>query len=177
MIGGTSSVTSFSKLVAYAGRFNNLSPIIARMNNPSPSLTNVNLDAPLMGPATGPLYYVPSPVRLTQSHGYPPTRTGGVPHIGTSKIPPSPPPPPYRTNPRMHPPNGRAQHRRVKHLAQVENRGEYLDNFLPQGMERPNPPHARLNVQGGGTGKRLGSLQRKQLAKKMEICNIGENSW
>ena len=43
----STSVTSSSKLGAYAGRFNNLS--LARMNNPSPSLINVYLDTPLVG--------------------------------------------------------------------------------------------------------------------------------
>ena len=54
-IRGNLSDNSFSKLGAYAGRFDNLSPSIARTNNPSPSLTNVYLDTPPVGPTTDPL--------------------------------------------------------------------------------------------------------------------------
>ena len=72
----------------------------------------------------------------------------------------------------MHPPIGRAQPRRVTHFSRVEKRGESLENFLPQVMERPNPPHARLWAQGGGAGKQLGSLQRKQQAIK-KIATLG----
>ena len=88
---GNSSVTKFSKLGAYTGIFNNLSPSIARMRNTSPSLTNFYLDTPLVGPTMERLEYAPSPGRLGQPHSYPLTRTGGVPHTGASKSPPPPP--------------------------------------------------------------------------------------
>ena len=47
LFSGGTSVTSFSKLGSYVGRYNNL--IIARMNKPSPNLTNVYLDTPIVG--------------------------------------------------------------------------------------------------------------------------------
>ena len=82
------SVTILSKLGAYTGRFNNLSPCIARMNNHIPSLTNVYLNTTLMGPMPDTLEYVPLTGRLGQPHGYTSTRTGGVTHTGAPKRPP-----------------------------------------------------------------------------------------
>ena len=57
--GGNLSDNRFSKLGAYAGRFDNIIPSIARMNNPSPSLTNVYIDTPTVGPTLDPLEYAP----------------------------------------------------------------------------------------------------------------------
>ena len=57
--GGNISINRFSKLGAYAGRFDYLSPIITRMNNPRPSLTTVYLDTPPVGPTPDSLEYAP----------------------------------------------------------------------------------------------------------------------
>ena len=88
-LSGSTSVNSFIKLGAYAGRFNHIN--LARMNNPSPNLTTVYLDTPLVGLTPEPLDYVPLLGRLEQPCGYPPTRTGGVPHTGAPKSPPPSP--------------------------------------------------------------------------------------
>ena len=61
-LSGGTSVNSFSKLGAYADRFNHIN--LSRMNNLSPNLTTVYLDTPLVGPTPDPLEYVPSPGRL-----------------------------------------------------------------------------------------------------------------
>ena len=63
------SVTSLSKLRAYAGRFNNLS--LARMNNPRPNLINVYLDTPLVVPTPEPLEYAPHQAALSILVGIP----------------------------------------------------------------------------------------------------------
>ena len=60
-LGGGTSVTIFSKLVAYARRFNTLSPSIESMNNPSSRLTNVYLNTHIVGPTPDPLDYVHLP--------------------------------------------------------------------------------------------------------------------
>ena len=88
--GGSLSINSFIKLCTYAGIFDNIIPSIVRMNNPIPSLTNVYLDTPLVVPTPDPLEYAPPPGRLSQTHGYPQTRTGGVLQTGASKILPPP---------------------------------------------------------------------------------------
>ena len=103
-----------------------------------------------MGPTPDPLEYAPFPGRLGHPLGYLLTRTGGVPHIGSPKSPSPPPPLPYRTHLLIHLPTGRAQPRRVTHLAQVENRGLSLGNFPPQGLERPAPPPRTPTCTGGG---------------------------
>ena len=103
-----------------------------------------------MGPTPDPLEYAPFPGRLGHPLGYLLTRTGGVPHIGSPKSPSPPPPLPYRTHLLIHLPTGRAQPRRVTHLAQVENRGLSLGNFPPQGLERPAPPTYTYMHRGGG---------------------------
>ena len=73
-ITGTLSVTSSLNLGAYAGRLDNLN--LAGINNPSPNLTTTYLDIPLVCPTPEPLEYVPSPGRLRQPSGYPPSSTG-----------------------------------------------------------------------------------------------------
>ena len=80
MSGGT-SVNSSLNLGDYAGRLDNLN--LAGINNPSPNLTTVYLDTPLVGPTPEPLEYVPSPGRLGQPSGYPPSSTG--PHSGSAR--------------------------------------------------------------------------------------------
>ena len=69
VLSDSTSLTSFSKLGDYAGRFNNNN--LARMNNPSPNLTNVCLDTPLVGPTPEPLDCAPLPVCLGKPHRYP----------------------------------------------------------------------------------------------------------
>ena len=71
---GVNSVNSSFKLVAYAGRLDNLN--LAGINNPSPNLTTVYIDTPLVGPTPDPLEYIPLPGRLRQPSGYPPGSTG-----------------------------------------------------------------------------------------------------
>ena len=88
---GPSSVTSSIKLGAYAGRLDNLN--LAGINNPIPNLTTVYLDTPLVGPTPEPPEYVPSPGRLGQPSGYPPSSAGGGLYNGGSRRrPPSPTP-------------------------------------------------------------------------------------
>ena len=106
---GNSSVLSGTKIGAYAGRLANIN--LSEINNPSPNLTTVYLDTPLVGPTPEPVKYVPSPGRLGQPSGYPPTSTG--PSIGGFRSPPPPPLPPYHTHPQMNPPTGPSQPRRV----------------------------------------------------------------
>ena len=88
------SVNSSIKLGAYAGILDNLN--LAGINNPSPNLTTVYLDTPLVGPTPETLEYVPSPGRLGQPSGYPPsiTRTS----IGGARRRPPPP-----SSPLQHP--------------------------------------------------------------------------
>ena len=107
--GGNSSIHINIKLGAYSGRLANLN--LAGINNPSPNLTTVYVDTPLVGPTPEPLEYTPSSGHLGQPSGYPPTITGA--YIGASRRSLPPPTPPYSTHPRMHPPTGRAQPRRV----------------------------------------------------------------
>ena len=158
--GGNSSVHSSIKLCAYAGRLANLN--LSGINSQSHNLTTVYLYTPLVGPKLDPLEYIPSPIRLGQPSGYPPTSTGA--YIGGSRRLPSPPPLPYHTHPRMHPSTVRAQPRRVMQPATgheicfetLATRGEPLAKFWPQSSERPNPlTHAYGHR--GGSGKQLGS--------------------
>ena len=106
---GDSSVHSRLKLGTYAGRLANLN--LSGNINPSPNLSTAYLDTPLVGPTPEPLQYIRSPGRLGQPSGYPPISTGT--YIGGARIRPPPPPPPYNTHPRMNPPTGWAQPRRV----------------------------------------------------------------
>ena len=153
MSGGT-SVNSSIELGAYTGRLDYL--ILSGINKPNPNLTTVYLDTPLVGPTPEPLEYVPSPGRLGQPSGYPPSRTGT--YIGGARRRPPPPPPPYNTHLRMHPPTGRAQPCRVLHATGHDKknqnsapRGEPLAKICPQGLERPNPhTHAYRHRGGGG---------------------------
>ena len=71
---GGNSVTSSLNLGAYAGRLDHIN--LAGIKNPSPNLTAVYLDTPLVGPTPESLEYVPSPGRLGQPSGYPPSSTG-----------------------------------------------------------------------------------------------------
>ena len=90
-LSGGTSVTSFSKLGAYAGRFNNL--ILVRTNNLIPSLTNEYLDTSLVGLTPELLEYVHLPDCLGYPHGYSLTRKGDIPDTSATK----PPPPPTTT--------------------------------------------------------------------------------
>ena len=110
--GGT-SVNSI-KVGAYAGRFTNLN--LSGMHNLIPNLTAFYLDTPLMGPTLDPLDSVPSIGHLGQPSRYPPSSTGGGPQTGISNSCPATPPPSYNTHPRMNPPTGQAQPRRVMQL-------------------------------------------------------------
>ena len=148
---GTSSVNNSIKFGAYEGRLANLR--LAGINNPSPNLTTAYLDTPLVGPTPEPLEYVPSPGCLGQPSGYPPT----ILQEKSSRRRTPTPPPPYNTHPRMHPPTGRAQPRRVLHatgpyqnLKTLATREETLVKFWPQGLERPNPPTHTYGHRGEG---------------------------
>ena len=113
-LSGGARVHSSIKLGAYAGTFTNIS--LAEMNNPIPNLTTFYLDTPLMGPTLDPLESVPSIGHLGQPSRYPPSSTGGGPQTGISNRCPATPPPSYNTHPRMNPPTGQAQPRRVMQL-------------------------------------------------------------
>ena len=63
--GGSLSGNSFSKLGAYTGKFNHLSPSIARMNNPRPNLTHFYLDNSPVVPTMDPLEYAPHKAALS----------------------------------------------------------------------------------------------------------------
>ena len=108
-LSGGARVHSSIKLGAYAGTFTNIS--LAGMNKPSPNLTTFYLDTPLVGLTPDPLYYVPYPGCLGQPCGYPTIITVGGPSTVGFKRRPSPPP--YSTHPRMYPPTGWSQPRRV----------------------------------------------------------------
>ena len=108
---GRTIVHSSIKLGAYASRFTNL--ILAGMNKPIPNLTTVYLDTPLVGLTPDPLEYVPLPGRVGKPSGYPFISTGGGPSTVGLKSCFPPPPPLHITHPRIHPPTGRAQPRRV----------------------------------------------------------------
>ena len=109
--GGNSSVHSSIKSGAYTGRLANHN--LAGMNNSSPNLTNVYLDKPLVVPKLEPLEYVPLPGCLGQPSGYPPSSAGGGTYTDGFKRRPPPSPPTYSTHPRMKPPTGWVQPRRV----------------------------------------------------------------
>ena len=106
--GGTIVNSSF-KLGSYAGTLANLN--LSGNIDPSPNLTTVYLYTPLVGPTLEPLECVPSPGGLGKHIRYPPTSTGT--YIGCFRRHLPPPPPPYSTHPRMNPPTGRVQLRRV----------------------------------------------------------------
>ena len=142
-------INSLSKLGAYTGKFDNIIPIIERMNNPSPSLTNVYLDTPPVGLTPDPLEYAPPPPlgRLGKTYSYPQTSIVGVLHTSASKISLSPPPPPSRTHPRMHPPTGQAQLRRVgQKIVQVVNGGDSCQFFCRRDWKGLTPPHAHIRA-------------------------------
>ena len=152
---GSNSVTSSLNLGAYAGRLDNLN--LAAINNPSPNLITVYLDTPIVGPTPESLEYVPSPGRLGQPSGYPPSSTRTSVDGARRRPPPSPSHP--NTHLRMLPSTGRTQPRRAIHamgLAQNSKfsapRGEPLAKFGSAGLERPNPPTHTYNHRGGGAG-------------------------
>ena len=128
---------------------------LAGMNNSCPNLTTFYLDTPLVGLSPEPLEYAPSPGRLRQPSGYPPTSTGA--YIGGSRRRPTPPPPLYHTHPRMHPPTDQAQQRRV--MQPTTGQESYLE-ILPQGgnpwknfgrrVRRGLTPPRTLTGTGGG---------------------------
>ena len=80
-LSGRTSMHSSIKLGGYVGRLTNLN--LEGMNKPSPNLTTVYLNTPLVGLTRDPLEYAPSPGRLGNPSGYPPTSTGGGPYTGS----------------------------------------------------------------------------------------------
>ena len=161
--GGTSVNGSF-KLGAYAGRLDNID--LAGIDNPSPNLTTVYLDTPLVGPTPDPLEYVPSPGRLGQPRGCPPSSTRPYSRGARRRHPP--PPPPYNTDPPMRPSIGRAQPRRGIHatgLRKVSNisapRGNPLQSFVPRVWRGLTPPHTFTST-GGRAGKCLEMRYERQ---------------
>ena len=179
MIGGNISINKFIKIGTFASGFNNLSPSIARMNHLSPILTNVYLDTPPMGPTPEPLEYATPPGRIGRPHGYPQTSTGEVLHTGAIK---STPPP---THPRL---LGHT-HRCIPPLVRRNRAGSFKvftsgksggtpGIFLPQGLERPNPPLTPTGRGGGGgvRGCRV-SVQVDTGPKQNHKCKIGGNPW
>ena len=166
-LSGGNSINSSIKLGDYAGRLTNLN--LARINNPSPNLTTVYLNTPLVGPTPEPLEYVLSPGRLGQPSGYPPSSTGTYISGARRRLPT--PPLPYNMHPRMHPPTCQAQPCRVLQATGQEKISKIL---APRGNpwqifwseERPNPSTNAYKHKGRGEGKRLGSKQSEQQAKK-----------
>ena len=182
-LSGGTSVHSSIKFGAYADRSTNLS--LAGINNPSPNLTTVYLDNPLVGPIPEPLEYVPVPGHLGQLSRYPLISIGGGPSTRCFKSCPPALPLLYITRPWMHPPTGRTQPRSEmqpsmglgKTFGNLDTRGEPLEEFWPQGLERPNPPAYTNGHGGGGQESNWGPDVDSNRPRFFIIRKIGGNPW